>query len=213
MQRIVGVDPGTRNCGVALIHVWPYLKRWQLVSTCVRDLNGRSSGALMILNLKSAMDQCCISASPPTPPSNVSIVAEKQIRGKLRCITSALEMYCATQGYVYRTFDARTIKRAFDMKCAGHAANKRNAVKRALQLTGKMMSDHEADALLLALHWANSNGWITVTNQNHVTSHINLNADGTLFEQLHYGSDGAHSTIAQQSIHCQTDLRSAPTQP
>ena len=100
------------------------------------------------------------------------VAVERQFRGKMRNVYTAIEAWALTYTDCtssdievltvrFAPYNASDIKRSFGIRCSGHASNKRNALlaARALTLTDTVTNlthpiedDHQADALLIALH-------------------------------------------------------------
>lgn len=166
---VIGIDPGTVNCGVCVLETCGPKGKEGVRIMYVDTLN-------LVKNKKQSISEALSSLLPllllyTSAPYTVDIATERQMRGKMRCVYTAIEMWARSYRYIgnvpamtrvgFGPYNAYDVKASFGIRCRGHGANKRNALLAAKALTGSgvvrnctspVRNDHEADALLTALH-------------------------------------------------------------
>lgn len=169
-RNIIGIDPGTVNFGVCMLGVlyeptldWKTSRvRVEYLSTHNIVKNKKQSMCKSLVQLLNSLYVYHVDEDVPI----TYIAVERQFRGKMRNVFTAVETWALTHEYksgVFRfaAYNASDIKRSFGIRCSGHSSNKRNALlaARALTVTQTVKNqthpiedDHQADALLIALH-------------------------------------------------------------
>lgn len=170
---VVGIDPGTVNCGICIIGA-EWIPGWKTSRVRVQYLHTHN----LVKNKKQSMGKSVVQLLSHLKMYQIEqgecmdVAVERQFRGKMRNVYTAIEAWALTAvDYInndtevltvhFAPYNASDIKSSFGIRCSGHSSNKRNALlaARALTLTDTVKNlthpiedDHQADALLIALH-------------------------------------------------------------
>jgi len=153
MKTYIGIDPGTRNLGWAVI---TNDEVFAGVHTGVYDMGKHIATPLDIaLGTSNAFGQF------GTAYKRMVMVVEQQMKRRYALVAQSMVSQfveefivgCRDDWNEVYTVSPTKVKRHFGIPCTGnYAQNKRNAVDKVEQLIGRRVTDHEADAYLCALY-------------------------------------------------------------
>lgn len=155
VRLIMGIDPGTVNCGVVIVKTQPN-ELPQVIFSDTLNFKLNKKRANIVLSIHR---QLC--ALENAFPDICGLIIECQMRGVMRYIQGAMEMWgkCELRGHS-AVISATKAKTVLGIPCKGHRENKKSAVKWweshcnidfTLARGTTIHNDHEADALITVL--------------------------------------------------------------
>ena len=141
----VGIDPGTRNLAWCIID-----EDKHTMETGVYDMG---KGKHNEIDMAWHVEELYYKLVGKCGRMPTDVVIERQMMRKYALVCqSIVQAFISHDGNIrVQIVSASSVKTHFGMPLAGHAANKKNAIVKAEHLTGKKLTDHEADAYLTAL--------------------------------------------------------------
>lgn len=155
-RLIMGIDPGTVNCGVVIVKTQTNELPQVIFSDTMNFKVGKGKQMMLVTAI-----WVQLSTLENQFPGMCGVIIERQMRGVMRYVQGAMEMWgkCELMGHsaVVSPTKAKTV---LGIPCKGHRENKRSALKWweahcnvdfTLARGVTIHNDHEADALITVL--------------------------------------------------------------